>query len=145
MNNQMTEKLPRLFWVVAILALAWNLFGVWSFISQLTMSAETLESLGQDERAFYENIPLWVMTAFALAVSAGTLGSLALLFRKAFAVHLFALSLVGIIVQFSHMIFMTDAVKIMGFEVAFGAGLIFAVGVFMFLYSRRCAGKSYLR
>ena len=144
MQDQRVKSASRLFWIIAVLALLWNLVGVFNFISQLTISAETLEALSPEERALYENTPVWVLTAFALAVSAGTLGAVALLFRRAFAVHLFSLSFVGIIVQFSHMIFMTNAVEVLGYQVLPGAGLIFAIGVFLFLYSRRCAAQSIL-
>ena len=67
------QKTPIWFWIIAGIALLWNIMGLIAFYSQVTMSEETLAAMDPADQAMYENIPVWVMAAFATAVIAGTI------------------------------------------------------------------------
>lgn len=114
--------LPKWFWVVSGLGLVWNLMGVAAFIGQMTMDASALPAA---ERAFYEATPVWATIAFAVAVSGGVLGCVALLLRKGWAFPMLVLSLLGIVVQVGHSIFIGDGIEIFG-----AAGLVLPVLTF---------------
>lgn len=100
--SQTLTKPPAWFWIIAAVALVWNLMGVGAFVAQVTTSPEALAALPEAERAYYENFPLWALLAFAVAVFGGAIGSLLLLLRKALAKPVFVASLIGVIVQMSY-------------------------------------------
>ncbi len=50
-------KLPMSFWVVAAIALVWDLMGVAAFAMQVTMGEEALQAMSAAERDLYASIP----------------------------------------------------------------------------------------
>lgn len=116
-NGKQTPEimvLPSWFKVAAILALVWNLLGVMAFIGQMMMSPEMLAALPQAEQELYANVPFWATAAFAVAVFAGALGSLALLMKKSICYGLFVASFVGVIVQMFHAFFISNSYEVYG-------------------------------
>ncbi len=98
----MDNSPPRwLFWV-SIALLLWNGVGVFAFIYQSGMSAEMIAKLPKAQRDLWNAMPLWDWLAYAVAVNGGMIGAIGLLARKRWAVLLFALSIIGVIVQFSY-------------------------------------------
>jgi hypothetical protein len=86
----------------AAAGLAWNLFGVFKFSENLNSTSESLMKMGMgaEQAAVYANYPAWMTIAFGLGVGGGLLGCALLLKREAFAVPVFAVSLVGYLVLF---------------------------------------------
>lgn len=113
-NTTTANKHPTWFWMVAILALLWNLIGVFAFVMQVNMSPGALAELPEAQRGLYESQPTWVTAAFAVAVFAGALGSLMLVLSKKLAAPLLELSLLAILVQMTYMFFLSDTFAIMG-------------------------------
>src|SRR5690606_28081044 len=70
------------FWVVSVLALLWNMFGVMAFVSQMAMTPDMLAQLPEAQRVAIETRPMWATIAFALAVFGGAIGSALLLIRS---------------------------------------------------------------
>lgn len=105
---------PPWFKVVAIIAVVWNLLGVLAFAGQMMMSADALAQLPQAEQNLYANTPMWATVAFAVAVIAGTLGSLLLLLKKSLATQVLMLSLVAIITQMFHAFFISNSFAVFG-------------------------------
>ena len=95
-NEQAPEivAIPRWFNVVAILAVIWNLLGVMAFVNHMMMTPEMIAALPIAEQNLYATVPLWATAAFAVAVFAGALGSLALLMKKEFCYQLFVVKFV---------------------------------------------------
>ena len=114
---------PKWFWWVSGFGLIWNLVGVLAFVGELTMD---LGELPEAERLFFETKPSWATASFGIAVASGTLGCLAMLFRKGWAAPMLMLCIAGIVVQTFHSIALTDAVQIFGLE-----GLILPASVFL--------------
>jgi hypothetical protein len=127
-----TNKPATWFWIVSAIALVWNLMGVMAYIAQVTMSAETLQAMPENERALYESAPTWATAAFAIAVWGGVLGSILLLIRKKWATAVLIVSFIGIVVQMIHSFFIAKAMDVYGpgglampiMVLVFGAGLI---------------------
>ena len=113
MENQKTA-LPKWFWVIAIIALLWNLMGVFSFFQHVFISDEALNALPPAEQDLYNSYPLWTKIAFAFAVFGGVIGSIGLVARKKWAKPAFILSLLGIIPQMSHSLFFTNSRDVYG-------------------------------
>ena len=143
MNDHPT-KLPTTFWITAVLALIWNVLGVINFLGQTFMSDETLAAMPEDQQALFEAVPTWITVVFAIAVITGTLGSLGLLLKKAWAVPLFLVSLLFILVQMLHGLFLTDMTKVMGTPAIVTTFLVILVGIFLYWYSKRCRDRGWI-
>ena len=92
-------KPPLWFWIVAVLAVLWNLVGLFMFYAELTLTPQAVAALPPEQQQIHAAMPSWVYVFFGIAVIAGTLGSLGLLSRKRWAVPLLLLSLLGVAVQ----------------------------------------------
>lgn len=112
----MTERIsaPIWFWIVTIIALFWNLFGVLQFAFQVTMSPEDLAAYPEDQQTIYKFMPSWVNIAFALGVFGGVFGCIALLMRKSWAIPMFIVSLIGVMAQMYYIFFMSNSYEIFG-------------------------------
>lgn len=90
---------PKWFKPAAIIALLWNLMGCAAYISDVTMSPEAMAQLTEAQQALYASRPAWAISATAIAVWGGALGSLGLILRKRWAFVVLVISLLGVIVQ----------------------------------------------
>ncbi len=111
MNTIVKTKPPTWFWVAAGAALVWNLAGVAAYLGQMMMDLSTLP---ETQRMFYETIPAWATSAFAIAVFAGTAGSAALLLRQQWAMPAFIASAFGIIIQMTHSLLLSNGLEVFG-------------------------------
>ena len=112
--NAPVVKRPAWFWVVAVLALLWNLFGLAMFYMQYTMSPEQLAQLPEAQRSLQEGFPDWLWALYAVAVIAGTLGSVLLVMGKRLALPVFWVSLVAVVVQFGYCLFPGGMIEVLG-------------------------------
>ena len=80
-------KPPIWFWLVSVIALLWNLMGVFNYLNQAYNQEALLEAMDQAQREVFEGIPAWATAAFAIAVFAGAIGSIGLLIRKKWVNH----------------------------------------------------------
>ncbi|WP_252732112.1 hypothetical protein [Paraglaciecola arctica] len=101
-TTSITTKAPKWFVVLAVVLVLWNLMGVMAFMMQISMTAEQIAALPPKQQSLYQDIPLWVNIAFGCAVFGGTLGCIALAFKKAIALPFLLISLVGTIMQMFH-------------------------------------------
>lgn len=144
MSEESIGGTPRSFLIIGIVALLWNLMGVASYLMHVTMSPEALANMPEAERALLESSPAWVTGAFAIAVFGGVLACVGLLLKKVWCVPVFLVSLVAIIVQFSHWLFMTTAIEVYGMEAAVMPLLVTVIGVFLVWYSRDARRRGWL-
>ena len=91
-----SAKLPSWFWVVAVLAVVWNIFGVLAYLGDVTAGEEALAKMSAEQREMFENRPSWLIGSYAIAVFSGLAAAALLLWRKALAVPLFAISLAAV-------------------------------------------------
>ena len=131
MSDTMKQKAPGWFTVVAVLALLWNLLGVFAFISQVTMTPETLAALPQEQQDLYTTMPTWATVAFAVAVNFGALGSLLLVLKKNMAGMFLQLSLLAVLVQNFHSSFMTNALEVYGTQALIMPIVVIIIAIFL--------------
>lgn len=136
-------KLPVWFWIISIAGLVWNLLGVVAYLGQAYMTDEQLALLPEADQNWYNNVPAWVTAAFAIAVFAGTLGCIALLLRKRWAVPLFMLSLIGVLAQQVYNFFLQDYVAIEGTRMIMPIVVILVAGL-LYWYSKGAREKAWL-
>jgi ABC-type xylose transport system permease subunit len=144
MPESTPAKATRRFWTVAAVALAWNLVGVMSYLMSVTAGPEVLAALPEAERSLYAEIPAWATSAYAIAVFGGLLGSIALLLRKAWAVPLFVVSLLAVLVQMGHAFFMTALLEVKGPGAAVLPGLVLAIAAYLVWFSRSARERGLL-
>ena len=143
MTNNLV-RIPAWFWVVSVVALHWNLMGVGSFFQHLFISPEELKLLPENEQQLYTQFPMWTKIAFALAVFGGFLGCVALLFRKKWSVLLFQISLIGVLVQMFHSLFIAKATDVFGPGAVFLPILVIVVAFALVWFSRLAVKKGWL-
>jgi hypothetical protein len=144
MNDQTSSKPATWFWIVSGLALLWNLLGVGAYIDTMTMSAERLAELPEAQRLLMESTPAWANGAFAIAVNFGTLGCLALLLKKAWALPVLMLSLAGVVVQFINAFFLSNSFEVFGPGGMIMPAMVFAIAVYLVVLARQAKSKNWI-
>ena len=130
-------KPPVWFWVVSVIALLWNLMGVAAYLGDAYTSVEQLEQMTQAQRELFEGRPAWVTAAFAIAVFAGAIGSIALLIRKKWAKPVLTLSLIAAIAQFIYNTFMTNTIEVMGNQAIIFPILVLGIGLYLIFFAKK--------
>ena len=95
---------PKWFSVASWLALLWMLAGAGAFVMDLMTDEAALAQMSPAQRELYEARPAWIFAMYAVAILSGLGGALALLLRKAWAVHALTLSLVAVVIQFGYVL-----------------------------------------
>ena len=108
---------PTWFRIVALLAVLWNAFGVAMYLSSVGIFGDPMAGLTEAERAAASSIPSWITGAFAIGTFAGLLGSLGLALRMDWAVPVFIVSLVALLVLEGWIVFFSGALEIFGIAV----------------------------
>lgn len=137
MTANAIKKLPTWFWVVSVIALLWNLMGVSAYVADAFTTIEQLEQMTQEQRELFEGRPAWVTAAFAIAVFAGALGSIALLIRKKWAEPVLIVSIIAALAQFVYNTFMTNTIEIMGVQAIMFPILILGFGLYLIFFSKQ--------
>jgi len=144
MTDVLNGKPTTNFWIIGGAALVWNLIGIMFYVGQVTISPEALATMTEAQQEFFIATPSWATAAFAIAVNAGALGSLFLLLRKSWAVLLFGLSLLAIVVQDVDAFVMRDAFSIVGVNGIIIPSMVFVIGIALLFYSRAAKARGWL-
>ena len=142
MNNKKNKSTIR-FYIISVLALIWNIFGVIAYLSQVYMPQEVKQTLPPAQQAYYANVPSWVTGAFAIAVFAGTLGCIALLLKKKIATSILFVSLIAVLVQFVYNTIIQTAMEVTVTKLVWPV-LIIATAVFLVWFSKDSKTKGYI-
>jgi hypothetical protein len=144
MTTAAAASRPVSFWIVAVLALLWNLLGVAMFCMQMAMTPEQLAAMPPEQRQIMEATPDWLQVAYAVAVFGGVLGAIGLLVKKRWASTFFLLSLVGLVVQCVGTFLVTPAWSVLGPSGLAMPILLLVIALFLLSYSRRAAARGWL-
>ena len=102
MNDVRTARpVPAWFWIVAGLALLFEAFGCYAYLTDVTRSADEMARLPVDQQSLMEATPWWIYAASGRAVGVGLLGAVLLLMRRRHAESLLLISLIAVIIQFA--------------------------------------------
>lgn len=140
-----TNKPNTAFWIVAVLALLWNLFGVFQLLLMTVLADAALAEMPADVVELVRGLPSWYNYVFALAVFPALLASLLLLLRRRLAIPLFGISLIALLIQMGYWLFGTSIMEIEGVAAAIMPVIVIAVGIFLYYYSKGAAQKGWLR
>lgn len=118
---------PRHLWVIGIVSLLWNAMGAFDYLMTQTRNEQYMSQFTQEQLDYFYGFPAWVVSAWAIAVWAGVLGSILLLLRKGLAAPVFLLSFVAMTISTFHTVVLSNGVEMMG-----GAGpLLFTAAIFL--------------
>lgn len=139
-----TAVAPQSLRYLAIAALVWNLLGVATFFVQIGLTPEELAALPAKQREVYAATPMWINIAYAFAVFGGSFGAVGLLLKKRWAVPLFLLSLLALLVQTLGAYAVTPVWRVFGPAGLVMPMLLVAIAVALLLYARRAASRGWL-
>ena len=141
-NNN--SKVNTWFWVIGVVALLWNLAGLSAFVMDMTISADTLELMSDAQRQRYANNPIWLKIVYGIATIGGTLASVALLMKKKWAIMLFLISFVAVIIQFAFGIFGSNIMEESGTAALVLPIVVIIIAGLLWYYAKNCDAKRWL-
>jgi len=145
MNNQSRIKPTIWFWVLGVLALLWNLMGVYAYLMDAYMKDDIMATFSEAQKAIFIDQPIWLTAAYAFAVFGGTLGCVGLLLRKKWATPLFLISLIAVIARTAYYFFMTNSTEV--FDMVQGTILPIAViiiAALLYIFSKIAAERRWI-
>ncbi len=135
---------PWHIWVVGIIGVLWNAMGAFDYVMTKTKNEAYMSNYTAEELAFFYSFPSWSVAAWAIAVWGGVLGCILILCRKGLAVPVFALSLIGLLVNMIYLYGFRDGFSQMGAGGALFSFTIFIVAIFLLMYARRMKASGIL-
>ncbi|WP_156389193.1 hypothetical protein [Brevundimonas sp. Root1423] len=93
----MTTRTPWHLWLVGVLSLLWNGYGGYDSVMSITQGESYWRASGMTDAmiTYYNAMPTWMYGPWIIGVWGAIAGSILLLMRSRYAVHAFALSLLG--------------------------------------------------
>lgn len=136
------------FWVISALGLIWNFFGAHDYIMRRMENAGYLAKFPQEILDYYNAVPFIVDVTLALAVWGGVLGWLLMLLRRSWAVPVFIITFLAMIINFGYTA-ATGGQALQAEHLGAGAYLFTAIiillAAFAVWYSKRQKAKGILR
>jgi hypothetical protein len=134
MNGKMDRAVPGWFWLVAGLAVLWEAFGCYMYLS-LSLAEPGARATE------YVQMASWEWGVFAVAVWSGLIGAVGLLLRRAWATPALLLSLIAAAVQYGYTALQRG---IPGDKLAIPISVL-VVGVALVIISSRARRAGWLR
>jgi hypothetical protein len=145
MPDVINGKPPVSFWIVAGVALVWNLIGLFMYYSGVSATPEQLKVVYSPEQfAAIEATPVWVTSAFAIATTMGVTASIVLLLRKALAFLLFVASFVALLIQDLYLFLLSDSLAVFGSSLLVIQGCVFVGSIIWIWYARLARRKGWI-
>lgn len=137
-------RAPLWFKIVSVIALLWNLAGLFAFASDATMGPEDVAKLSEAQQALYAARPAWAVVASGIATIGGTIGSLGLVLGKRWALVALVASLLGVIGQDAGFLGQPGGLGAMGAVAVVLQAVVLLVAVALVVLARKGIGKVWL-
>ena len=136
MSEESNRNPTMSFWIIGVVALMWNLIGLYMYYVQVSSSPQQLAAqLTPEQVAAIMATPAWATSASATAVTAGVIASLLLLLRNGLAAPLFVVSFLAVLVQDVYIFGISDIPAAFGAQPALIQVTVFVIAVFLVWYS----------
>lgn len=142
--NQTTTKAPVHLWIVGILAVLWNAIGCFDYYATQSKLESYMGQFTPEQLEYFYGFPVWVDAAWAVAVWGSLLASIGLLLRKAWAVWLFGLAILGMVATSVYSFVLSDGMALMGSGAAYFTIVIWIIALFLFFYAQAMSRKGVL-
>lgn len=144
-DAETTRSVPRHLWLVGILAVLWNAFGCFDYFMSHSQPETYLANMMTPEQIeSFMAMPAWATAAWAIAVWGALLGSVFLLLRRNWAVPVFAVSIVSMLISFAHNYFLAGGYAVSGMLGLVMTGVIILIQFALFFYARALARRGVL-
>ena len=143
--NETRTKTPVHLWIVGILALLWNAVGCFDYYATQTKLESYMSQFTPQQLEYFYGFPAWADAAWAIAVWGSLLGAVGLLLRKAWAVWLFGLAILAMLVTAVYNFALSDGMAIMGREAVIFTGVIWVIALFLYFYARAMQKRGVLK
>ena len=143
--NRTNARTPAHLWIVGILALLWNAVGAFDYAATQLRLDFYMSQFTQVQLDYFYGFPAWMDAAWAIAVWGSLLGSLALLMRRAWAVTLFGVAILGMLVSSIYNFVISNGAEIMGEGAVMFTVVIWIIALFLFFYARAMENYRVLR
>ncbi|MCZ6502090.1 MAG: hypothetical protein O6945_06195, partial [Gammaproteobacteria bacterium] len=137
-------SVPKWFWAISILALAWFFMDMSAFTMRVFMLDETLKGMPEAHQSIYLGMPSWVNVVFAFEVSGGIIGSVGMLLRKKWALIGFIISLLGTLSQTGYIYFLSDALNVIGMTAVIMPLVAITICVALIIFARSATSKYWI-
>jgi hypothetical protein len=144
LSEQHKASVPLWFWIIAVVALLWNLIGCAIFFSEVFAKEAMMESMTEAQKEWTRSTPSWIYFVFAISVSTGLAGSISLLMRKALSVPLFAVSVVAVLIQMLYTMLIAGGLQVMGPSGAGMPAVVIVLSIAWLSFSLFSKGKGWL-
>jgi hypothetical protein len=143
-NQQPKPAVPFWYWVLAVVALLWNLLGCVFFATEMFAQEAAIQSMTEPQKEWARSIPGWIYVVYGLAVTSGVAGSIGLLRRKGWAIPLFALCLAAVVVQMGYTMLIGGGLRVMGPSAAVMPTLVIAIAAALLGFSWFARSRGWL-
>ena len=144
MKQQTLSAVPRWYWVIAAVALLWNLMGCAFFAMELFAQEAFIESMTEPMKEWARSIPGWIYFVYGLAVSTGLAGSIGLFLRKGWTSLMFAICLVAVIVQMGYTMIIGGGLQAAGPSGLVMPALVIGIAATLLWFSRFARSRGWL-
>jgi hypothetical protein len=112
-------KAPWHLWLIGVLGLLWNGFGVYDYLMTVTQGEAYLRGMGMTDPqiAYFNAMPSWMTGVWAVGVWGALLGTVLLLLRSRWAVPAFRASIAALIISLLYTYVLSDGARVMGSQV----------------------------
>jgi len=141
---QQTGKAPAHLWIIGIVSLLWNAIGVFDYMATKLKLDFYMSQFTPEQLDYFYGFPAWAVVGWALGVWGALIGSLGLVLRKTWAVWMFGVSILGLVITSIYNFVLTDGAAIMGESGAWFSLVIWVIGIFLFFYARAMAKRGVL-
>jgi hypothetical protein len=135
MKQDTKSAVPNWYWVIATVALLWNLLGCAFFVIEILAQEAAMESMTEDQKAWARSIPGWIYFVYGLAVSTALAGTIGLFLRKGWTITMFTISLVAVIVQMVYTMIIGGGLQVMGPSGAVMPSLVIVIAAALLWFS----------
>ena len=139
------NKPSWLFWIVAVLSILWNAFGVFDFWMTSSGDEKHLKDFDPKMIEWIAAFPFWRRAMWAIGVFAGLFGALALLARRRIAITLLLANTVLMVLGFvGHDILLADGIRMYGQLGLITSVVLIAVAAAQWAYADRAGKQGFL-
>ena len=143
--NQTNVKTPVHLWIVGVLSILWNAMGAFDYAATQLRFESYMSQFTQQQLDYFYSFPAWMEAAWAIAVWCALLGSVFLLLRKSWAVALFGIAILGMLVSTVYNFVLSDGLAVMGTTGAIFTAVIWVIAILIFFYARAMQKRGVLR
>ncbi|MEX2122103.1 MAG: hypothetical protein WD847_21160 [Pirellulales bacterium] len=144
MNQSPKLSVPVWYWVIATVAVLWNLMGCAALAMELFAQEAMMESFTEPQKEWARSISGWIYFVYGVAVLAGVAGSVGLFLRKGWSVLLLAISLVAVLIQMVYTMVIAGGLQVMGAEGAIMPSLVIVLAAIFLLFSWFARAKGWI-